>query len=133
MGESFDLKPDEFPSRAKLDEPKGKERLHSRVLEVLDFRTPQRIVLTLFVGSAHPIPSTPAKLNLESLDEKVAVTTGPDYASLYFVLLIISILSMFLLAVGLGAALLRIRHLNGSVRQLKDQLLAARSQAAGGV
>jgi hypothetical protein len=117
-----DLKPDPFPPNIETIDSSSNERFYSRTIDISQFRSPQRLGLTVFIASQGQIPSGSGRIVLASTDQKLVVLDGPDYATFYFIILYIT---AFVLIVSIVSAFVlwsRLQSLRATNNKLQDEL-----------
>jgi len=125
-----DLKPDSFPPNIEeITNPSSNERFYSHTVNITQFRNPQRLVLTVFIGSQQQIPAQSGRIVLKSSDEKLAVLDGPDYTALYFITIYASIIIGIVLAVSVPILLWQLQSLRNTNKRLEDKSAASTNRA----
>jgi hypothetical protein len=126
---SPDRKPESFPPNIEITNPSSNERFYSHTVKITQFRNPQRLVLTLVIGSQGQIPARNGRIVLNSSDEKLVVLDGPDYATFYFIILYASIIIGIVLAVSVPILYSRLQSLRTFNKRLEDKLAASINRA----
>jgi hypothetical protein len=125
-----DLKPDSFPpSIEEITNPSSNERFYSHTVNITQFRNPQRLVLTVFIGSQQQIPAQSGRIVLKSSDDKLVVLDGPDYATFYIIVLYVSVFAGISLTVYVPILWWRLRSLRTLNKRLEDKLVASINRA----
>jgi hypothetical protein len=126
---SPDLKPESFPPNIEITNPSSNERFYSYTVNVTQFRNPQRLVLTLVIGSQGQIPARNGRIVLNSSDEKLVVLDGPDYSTFDLICLYVSAFSLIVLMVSVSILLWRLQSLRTLNKNLEDKLAASSNEA----
>jgi hypothetical protein len=126
---SPDRKPESFPPNIEITNPSSNERFYSYTVNVTQFRNPQRLVLTLVVGSQGQIPARNGRIVLNSSDEKLVVLDGPDYSTFKLICLYSSAFLLIVLMVSVSILLWRLQSLRTLNKALEDKLAAATNEA----
>jgi hypothetical protein len=71
---SPDLKPESFPPNIEIINPSSNERFYSHTVSITQFRSPQRLVLTVVIGGQQQIPARSGRIVLNSSYDK----RGPE-------------------------------------------------------
>ena len=132
VSERADSQPGFFPAQVETVQSLGEEQFRSRTLEIKEFRYPQRLVLTLFLGGSKSIPAGTTLLRVASSDERIAVKTEPEYASLYMVSWVSIAVALILLSSGLLWMLKALRASKAQKGKLEQEIASLRSQFGGG-
>lgn len=119
---SPDLKPESFPPNIEITNPASNERFYSHTVNIVQFRSPQRLVLTLVIGGQGQIPARNGRIVLNSSDENLVVLEGPDYSTIFLVCLMTSAFLLIVLTVSVPILLWRLQSLKTLNKNLEDKL-----------
>ncbi len=126
---STDRQPESFPPSIEITDFSSDERFYSRTVNIAQFRNPQRLVLTVFIGSQRQIPERSGRMVLNSSDEKLVVLDGPDHATFYFIFLYVSVFAVIVLNVSVLILWSRLQSLRTWNKRLEDKLAASINKA----
>jgi hypothetical protein len=122
---SSDLKPESFPPNIEITNPSSNERFYSHTVNIVQFRSPQKLVLTLVIGGQGQIPARIGRIVLNSSDEKLVVLEGPDYSTLFLICVIASAFLLIVLTVSVPILWWRLQSLMTLNKTLEDKLTAS--------
>lgn len=125
-----DRGPEAFPPIVEITDSSSNERFFSRTVGIAQFRSPQTLVLSIFVGSQQPIPERSGRIVLNSSDDKLVVLSGSDYATFFLICIYFSIFLGIALLFSVFILWSRLRSCRNLVESLEATLAATSNRAA---